>query len=75
MSMRIKKINKKMLFTKALEDGIKKAIEITLVGLIVGLSINTLLLAIAGVMGGSLYCKNSKINNLGGKTLTKFIWR
>ena len=68
--MQIKQINKKKLFTKALEHGIQKTIEATIVGLVAGLSLNMLLLAIAGVMGGSLYCKNSKINLVGGKIRT-----
>ncbi|GEM_PF-4242379 len=63
--MKIKKIDKKKLFTKALEDGIKKTIELGVIGVVAGLSLNTLLLAVAGIMGGSLYCENNQANFIG----------
>ncbi len=63
--MKIKKINKKKLCTKVLEDGIKKSIELAIVGTVVGLSPSTLLLTIAGVTGGSFYCENNKIDFIG----------
>ena len=59
--MKMKQINKKKLFVKALEDGIKKASEITIIGLVIGLSLYTLFLTVAGVMSGSLIAKIIKL--------------
>ena len=61
------KIDKKRLVNKVLEDGIKKGVELAVVGAILGFSFNAMLLTVAGVLGGSLYLENCQINNLGGK--------
>ena len=64
IKMKIKQIQKTRLFKKALEDGIKKAVEVTLIGVIMGLSLKLLLLTVLGVMGGSLYRQASQVAHL-----------
>jgi hypothetical protein len=58
--MKFKKIEKKRLFKKALEDGIKKAVELVVIGLVAGLSLKLLMFAVLGVVGGSLYRQDSQ---------------
>ena len=65
MKMEIKQINKKKLITKALEDGIKKTVELLIVGIIIGIISKILILTILGVVGGSLYFKTNQTNSLG----------
>jgi len=63
--MKIKQVKKIRLFKKAFEDAVKKAVELMIVGSVIGLSVNILFLTIVGVMGGSLYCQNYQINFFG----------
>lgn len=64
MKKQTNKINKKRLANQVLEEGIKKAIEITLIGVIAGFSLSTLFLGIVGITGSSLYFTNNKIKFL-----------
>ena len=66
--MKLKEISKKRLLKKAFEDGIKKSVEMVIVGFVIGLSLNMLLLAVGAVMGGCLYHKDNQIKTgIGGK--------
>lgn len=56
-----KAIDWKRLALKSVEDGIKKAIELALIALIVGASMKLVLAAIPGVMLGAIIAKLVKI--------------
>jgi len=58
--MKKKTINRKKLFVKAIEDTLKKSIELAFIGLIVGISLNLLAITLIGVAGGSLYFQNNQ---------------
>ncbi len=60
--MKLTKINRKRLARKVLEDGIKKSLELGILVLVIGLSLDKLILTLGAVIGGSLYCENNKIN-------------
>ena len=57
----IKNISKRRLLAKASEEGIMKAVEYILIGIIIGISLEMLFLAIAGVMTGSVFSKVIKL--------------
>jgi hypothetical protein len=61
------KINTRQLTNKVFEDGIKKTVELAIIGIILGLTLNTLFLTVAGAIGGSLYFEDNQNTNLGGK--------
>ncbi|MFQ5531456.1 MAG: hypothetical protein ACE5ES_02465 [Candidatus Nanoarchaeia archaeon] len=58
--MKLNQINKWKLLVKALEDGIKEAIQLGIIGAVIGLSINVLLVTVLGMFGGSLYLQIGK---------------
>jgi hypothetical protein len=53
------KTMKKALLTSAMEEGIQKAVELGIVGAILGISLSSSFLAVAGVMGGSVRCQTN----------------
>ncbi|MBW2978272.1 hypothetical protein KY331_05485 [Candidatus Woesearchaeota archaeon] len=59
------KIEWKRLLSKALEDGIKKAIELILIALIVGASIKLILVAVPAVTLGAVIAKLAKLRLMG----------
>ncbi|MFH1452064.1 MAG: hypothetical protein ABIF88_02730 [archaeon] len=60
------KIDKKRLLLKATEDGLKKAIELVIIGIVIGLSIKLIVITIGSVMFGSVVAKTFKLNLLKG---------
>ena len=67
--MKTKQINKKQLFTKALEDAMKEAIKMSFLAAVIGLSMNSVLFSIAGAFGGCFYRQASEtsLGGIGGK--------
>lgn len=61
---RCKKIDWKRMLLKAAEDGIKKAIELTILALLVGVTIKTVLVAVPAVTMGAVIAKTVKIKML-----------
>ncbi len=61
------KINKQRLTNRVIEEGMKKAIELTIIGCAIGLTLNTLFITIAGTIGGSLYFKDNQNCLAGGQ--------
>ena len=58
---KIKKINWKKLFAKALEDGIKKTIELVVLALLLGATFKLILITVPAVTLGSMVAKLTKI--------------
>jgi hypothetical protein len=69
METKTKKINKKRLFVKALEDGLKKAVELAVIGFTIGISAKLLSLTVLAVFGGSIIAKVIKL------TVLENFWR
>lgn len=61
MTNETRKIELKRLLLKAMEDGIKKGVEIALIALVVGASLKLVFTAIPGVMLGAIFAKLVKI--------------
>jgi hypothetical protein len=59
--MKIAKIKCKKLVAKALEDSIKKAVELVFVSLLLGVGIKYILVAVPAVAFGSVIAKIAKI--------------
>lgn len=60
--MKFKKINGKRLTRKVFEDGIKKSLELVVLGVVIGLTFDRVLLTLGAVIGGSLYRKSNQID-------------
>jgi integral membrane sensor domain MASE1 len=61
MTNKTNKIEWKKLLWKAMEDGIKKAVEVAFIAILVGASIKLVMAAIPGVMVGAVIAKMIKI--------------
>ena len=58
--MKLRKISMKRPLRKAFEDGIKKSFELSILAVVMGLSLDKMLLTLWAVLGGSLYCEGNK---------------
>jgi len=69
IKMKIKQINKKQLFTKAVEDAMKEAIKMGFLAAVIGLSMSSVMFSVAGAFGGCFYHQNSETSpvGIGGK--------
>ena len=57
LNKRLKKINKERLIAKAVENGLKKAIEILIIAFVVGASFKIMMVTVPAVMAGSVLAK------------------
>ncbi|MBT7102631.1 hypothetical protein HN935_03930 [archaeon] len=61
MKKQKQRIQKRRLLVKASEEGMMKAVEYIVIGVIIGISLRLLFLAVAGVMTGSILSKVIKL--------------